>query len=161
MRTLICAALCTVFSAGVTAAPTLIATADATSGNRTSVQFEFVADSANPTPSVMIELPLDAKAAKGVRLAENCFEAPMGFSALCNIDNTVFKAIIYTTNPNAALPSHVLGTVALPGLRTTETGEIEGLRLTFADSSTQSVVGEVLSQAPRKRNTKLHGDTVR
>ena len=130
-------------SAGtVAAAPSLIASTDAKGG----VTLEFVADSAAPVNAVLIELPLVIKA----KVSEQCIKAPSGFAALCNVDNQVFKALVYSTNPDAAIPSAMLGRVELPAgaVSLAKSGELDGLKMSGSDSAAASVVGEVLSQGP-------------
>lgn len=132
-------------SAGtVAAAPSLIASTDAKGG----VTLEFVADSAAPVNAVLIELPLVSKAR--VKVSEQCIKAPSGFAALCNVDNQVFKALVYSTNPDAAIPSAMLGRVELPAgaISLAKSGELDGLKMSGSDSAAAPVVGEVLSEGP-------------
>lgn len=126
------------------AAPSLIASVDSNRG----VTFEFVADKSSPVAAFTIVLPLTPSKQRAT-VAENCLKAPQGFSALCNIDNNVFKAIVYSPSPDAVIPSGTLGRVVLPPGAVTmlKSGEISGLKLDAADSAAKSVIGEVLSEA--------------
>lgn len=123
--------------------PGLIATADGKGG----VVFEFVADPANPVTALGIHLNLGPEAAKG-KVAEECFKAPKGFSALCNIDGQMFKAVVYSANPNAAMPTGTLGHVTFPAgaLTYAKSGELTGLKVSAVNGEAAAVQSEVLSQ---------------
>jgi hypothetical protein len=131
------------------AAPSLIATMDGRGG----LNLEFVADAANPVAAFNIELPLRKQKAM-FTVSEECIAAPKGFSALCNIDNGVFKAIIFSTNPNAVIPSSKLGRVQLPAgsVSIAKSGELEGLKLSAANGKADAVQGEVLSESSSLSN---------
>ncbi|MCK7593825.1 hypothetical protein [Pseudomarimonas salicorniae] len=133
------------FSAGAMAQSSLLAEYDAKGG----VNFEFVSDASSAVSSLQIELPL-REAAKGAKVPEECLQAPRGFAALCNIDGLTFKAVVYSTNPDAALPSTKLGRIQLPAgaLSVAKSGEVEGLVLKAYDGMAKSVPSEVLS-APK------------
>lgn len=146
MRTNILAIALLAASTSAFAAPTLIATSDGKGG----VNFEFVADASQPVTAFNIEMPLtQAKGKTPVTVSESCFTAPSGFSALCNVDNGVFKAIVYTSNPSAAMPSASLGRVQFPAgvVTMAKSGEINGLKLIFADGQANAKSGEVLSES--------------
>lgn len=124
--------------------PTLIASSD----NKGGVNFEFVADASQPVTAFNIEMPL-AKGKTPVTVSENCLTAPAGFSALCNVDNGVFKAIVYTGSATASMPSASLGRVQFPAgvVNMAKSGEINGLKLVFGDSQANAKSGEVLSES--------------
>ena len=116
--------------------------------NKGGVTFEFVADGAS-VAAMGIELPL-GEAAKGVKVSENCLATPRGFASLCNVDGLTFKAVVYSTNPDAALPSGSLGRVQFPNgaISLAKSGEIQGLTLKTYDGMAKAVPSEVLS-APK------------
>jgi len=152
MRTNILALALLAASSSAFADPSLIATADDKGG----VNFEFVADGAQPVMAFNIEMPLAVNKAKGqVTVPESCLSAPAGFTALCNVDNGVFKAIVYTGKVDGAMPSASLGRVQFPvgTVAMAKSGEINGLKLLVADAQANTKAGEVLSEsAGRDRN---------
>lgn len=145
MRTQILALALLATSASAFADPTLIATSDTKGG----VSFEFVADASEPVAAFNIELPLLVKSKQLVTVSESCFTAPAGFTAICNVDNGVFKAIVYTTKLDGAMPSASLGRVQFPVgvVSAAKSGEIDGLKLLVADSQATTKAGEVLSES--------------
>ncbi len=150
MRTKILATALLTLSGAASAAPSLIASVDRSGG----VSFEFVADKAQPVAAFNIELPLKASKTR-IMVPEQCLSAPMGFTALCNVDNNVFKAVVFSTNPDAAAPSAALGRVVLPAgaVSMLKSGEVSGLKLNAADSAAKIVVGEVLSETASVERT--------
>lgn len=136
----------TVCSTAVLADPSLLAEYDDKGG----VSFSFVADPGSAIAALQIELPLRASQ-KGARVPELCLQPPKGFSALCNVDGEVFKAVVYSTNPDAAMPSASLGRVQFPAgaLSIAKSGEVEGLVLKTFDGMAKSMPSEVLSAPER------------
>jgi hypothetical protein len=136
------AAALTFASVSAVAAPSVLATVDKQGG----ISLEFVADAANPVSAFDIKIPLNAAAAKA-SVPEECLKAPRGFTALCNVHEGMFKAVVYTTNPDRALPSGSLGYIKLPAgaVSLAKSGEVQGVIVGAYNGHSMAVTAEVLT----------------
>lgn len=111
------------------------------------VSFEFIADSSAPVAAFSFSVPL--RNPEQAKVAEECLTAPPRFALLCNVHEGQLKVIVFSTNPDAAVPSANLGSVLLPSgsLSLAKSGEIEGFSVDAYDALANKVASEVLSVA--------------
>lgn len=128
-------------SGAVVAAPSLVAEHRPDG----SIGFEFIADGASPVAAFSFNVPL--RNASKFKVGELCLNAPPRFSLLCNVDQGQLKVIVFSTNPDAVIPSSNLGSVKVPvgSVVLAKSGEIEGLSLEAYDGLATKVASEVLS----------------